>query len=200
MAIKMSFNQITTNTQLGRGGIHASLPPSTSTITYANIITNSNFVNTTSWAFVNATLSAASNTLSVTGNGVGLEITTYQTTSTPCVTTHKIYVQFKIRVTNNACVKIYTMLYGSTGGAYLSSDLVLTPVQNTWYTKSAIITLTNQTGNIRVFLRHTYVDAATANGKVMEVQEALGVNLTTTFGAGSEPNLTWCDVNLPWKL
>ncbi|MDD5395628.1 MAG: LamG domain-containing protein [Thiothrix sp.] len=161
------------------------------------IVTNGNFASgTTGWSAVNGTLSAASNTLSVTGNGGNLEVTTYKSTSTPCVTTHKIYVKVKIRVRNNACVKIYTMLHGNTGGAYLTSDLVLTPTQDAWYTKSAIITLTDQTGNIDVFLRHTYADAATASGKVMEVQEFMAFDLTAIFGSGNEPTAAEVDAIL----
>ena len=40
-----------------------------------------------------------------------------------------------------------------------------------------------------ILIRHRYVDAATANGKVMEVQKVLSINLTATFGAGNEPSL-----------
>jgi hypothetical protein len=162
----------------------------------ANIISNGNFADTTGWsAATTATIAANSNTLSVTGTGTNATISAYQNTSYALNVNNKYYFRFKVRVTNSSCASIRVSYDGTTAGSE-STDLTLnSPVENEWYTRSVVDKVpANATGNVRFYLQHVYADAGTANGKVMEVQEVLAIDMGAD---ASNPlfNLTAADMD-----
>ncbi len=196
MAIRHTFNQINIHTNLGNGGIHF-IKEESIIVTYSNLFTNSNFVNTTGWTGATATLSAASNILSVTGSGTGPLPRVYQT-PVAYVNGKKIYVKVRCTVTNASCIEIYINA-SATGMVTLKHSIKLTPVNGTEYSTAGIITLgAGGSGNVSLIIVNSYVDAATANGKVMQLQEALAVDLTAAGYA--DKDVAWCEANLPWKL
>ncbi len=142
-----------------------------------NGVTNGNFVNTTGWTGEFATIAASGNTLAITGSGTGTTPRVMQATSTPYASGKKIYTRAKGRVTNAVATSIMIHVDGSLGGTLVALGTVNTPVQNQWYQMSGIITQTDQTGNVRVRVRSAYADAATANGKVMEVRDVIAIDL-----------------------
>jgi len=163
-----------------------------------NLIANGNFANgTTGWdGGANATISASNNVLSVTGNGTTAYIVGKQTTSIAVAPGNKMYVKGLARVTNSGCPNMYLEIDGSTGGDERSIARS-NPVQNQWYPLSNVLTqAADFTGNLVLKPWHTYADAATANGKVMEIKEVITIDLTALFGAGKEPNKAWCDTNI----
>ncbi len=164
-----------------------------------NLISNGDFRHgTTGWGVNNGgTLATSDNILSHTANNSAAYPDIIQNTSTPAVTGHKIYIVAKLLVTNAVTVSMYIALGGSTGGATLNLTTIGSPTIDTWYAPSGILTLTNQTGNIRFYAIHHYADAATANGKVLEIRQVMAINLTTLFGAGNEPTAAWCNLNIP---
>jgi hypothetical protein len=146
--------------------------------TYKNIIVNGNFAGgTTGWTGQNSTNTASNGVLSNTGNGANAYPQTYQSTNTAIVTGKKIFVRAKARVraTSNS---LTLQIAGSGGGSVLSSPALNNPTVDAWYSISYIFTLTDQIGNVRLNIVHTYPDATTANGKVMEVQEVMAIDLT----------------------
>lgn len=167
--------------------------------TLTNFVTNGNFVDTTGWSAYYATLTAASNILSVTGNGANADPRVYQGTSVPAISGKKIYYRTKAKVTNANCTSILIYLTDGANTVTGASVAVNNPIQNTVYTLSGVISVgAGLTGNIRVWVRNYYADAATANGKVMEVQEVIAIDLTAIFGAGLEPTAAqmtrWLDI------
>ncbi|NJD04666.1 MAG: hypothetical protein FIA99_19175, partial [Ruminiclostridium sp.] len=160
--------------------------------TETNIVANGNFANgTTGWTPAYGVLSTANNILSVTANGTNYYVRSDETTSSPIIAGHKYYAQAKMRITNSSCLRIGISIDGSTGGidAYTYQE---SPAPNQWYLISTIYTTTDHTGNVLIRLRETYPDAATANGKVMEVKEVMAIDLTSRFGAGNEPDAATC--------
>jgi len=164
--------------------------------TETNEITNGNLaVGTTGWDGVNATISASNNILSVIGNGGSDSPYVAQYSSIPCYSllNHIIYVRAKSKVTNTACTVLQIHAGGTTGGGGAFKEQ-FTPTQNQIYNLSGVFTVSPSfTGNLLFLFVHRYADAATANGKVMEVQEVMAIDLTARFGAGNEPSLADCD-------
>lgn len=143
---------------------------------FVNSVVNGNFVNTTGWTNLDSTHSASGNTLSNTGTGVTSFPRTYKTTPIVLSSGKKIYIRANIRVTNSVCSSfgVYT---NGTSGAISVIGQKTSPVQNQWYLSSGILTVTTEVGPLDLRLRHDYADAATANGKVMEVRDVIAIDL-----------------------
>lgn len=167
----------------------------------ANQVVNGDFANgTTGWNILTgATLSAANNILSVTGNGTASATRAHTVTNLDCVTNKVIYIRAKLKVTNTNCQNLYTRIGGSTSGDTNVVATQVSPVNGTSYLLAGRYILTSaSTGKIQVYAWASYADAATANGKVMEVQQVIAVDLTAMFGAGNEPTQAWCDANFSY--
>jgi hypothetical protein len=139
----------------------------------------------------NSTLSSNSNFLFNTGNG---------TSTSPYVTGPEIgelsindkwFFYVKARVTGNGCSVLRTRMFNNNN----TDHGILNPVQNQWYDLHGVRIFTSVTDK-KIYFTHVYPDAATANGKVMEVEGWNGetakagiyaINLTQEFGAGNEP-------------
>lgn len=172
-----------------------------------NSVANGNFANgTTGWNAANSSITASNNTLSNTGNG-GSANPYFKTSNTIIASVHgkKIYSKARVRVTNANCLSIsFALRYGTTNfpTAAYGNPQINNPVQNQWYNISSIVALnssdTGFSSDCIVLTQHSYADSATANGKVMEVQQAMAVDLTAIFGSGNEPDIDWCDANISY--
>lgn len=152
-----------------------------------NIIKNGDFSDsTTGWIPTQSTLSAVNNTLSVTSNGVSSSSYVLSSILSPNILDNYIYFSAKVRVTNALC-NYFRIYFGGTSSGTLIANAQLTPNDGVWYTLSGIIKITDiLVGDIKMVLEHRYTDSTTANGKVMEVQYVMAINLTTTFGHNNE--------------
>lgn len=120
-------------------------------------ITNGNFASgTTGWSADGATLSVTSRIMSVTANG---------TKSNPAINRINTYgvgssnvTKFRFRVTNSLCTSVRIF----TGSEVV---VVTAPLENIWYDVCVINTHSSAT----LAIYHRYADAATANGKVMQI-------------------------------
>ena len=169
-----------------------------------NIVSNGKFDNTTGWEATGSTISALSNTLVVTGDGSDVNARGSQNTGINFIASRKYYFLAKVRVTNANAVGVAVAL--RSGGILGATPGVVTlnnPTANQWYTFSGIANNIAEVGAIYFQVRHFYADIATANGKVMEIKEALAAEITTILSpdvlALSDANLkTWCDNNFPY--
>jgi len=161
-----------------------------------NIITNGDFSSgTTGWSVAKGTYSVSNNTLYNTGNGDATWPISYQNTGVAVILGHIYYVRAKMRVSNSFCNLITLEKYNTTTGYGSGSGITSqsSPVQNQWYVLSGLKTDTVGAGSVGINLVHSYTDAATANGKVMEVQYVLAFDLTAIFGIGYEPTKAQID-------
>ena len=141
--------------------------------TYTNLVRNGNFAQgTTGWVNAGSTLSVNNNILSVIGTG---------SVSNPRVFHRKVlgnktlspYIKLKVRVTNSVCSSI--QIYWNKASPSLITT-INNPVENQWYEISVKQTnVVSTEGNL--YISHVYADAETANGKVMEVQEVLVIDM-----------------------
>jgi hypothetical protein len=163
---------------------------------YQNIIENGNFSDgTTGWSAIFSTHSASNNELTNTAQGTAASygFSRYDT-STAC-TNKKVYIHCKATALNASCSEISITVAGTTSG--ISKKSQTTPTQDTEYTLSKVVDISSFGGNIRVDLGHVYTDKPTAVDKQAKFAEIIVVDLTAIFGAGSEPELAWCDANIP---
>ena len=149
-------------------------------ITLTNLVANGNFVDATGWTAANGSVTVVSNTGIHTANGTGRYPYLVKNNSNAIIG-HKYGFALKIRVTNTYAQNIFVTFGGAT------YSLANPPLKDQWYSKCGIVTASSTAGFSSY---HQYADSTTANGKVMEVQYVSCVDLTATFGAGSEPSQT----------
>lgn len=143
-----------------------------------NRILNSNFESGISnWTGNNATLSASNNILYIEGNGGNLTVQGFQTTEVPHDLGRKIFARAKCKVTNSSCTRIALVIANDVYENGIEVASVNSPVSGTEYDLYGIKTVTLAAEKTSIFLRHTYINAATANGKAMEVQEVFALDL-----------------------
>ncbi|HUM44861.1 MAG TPA: hypothetical protein PKI14_18095, partial [Fervidobacterium sp.] len=149
-------------------------------LTATNIINNGNFANGTSgWQGTNATISVSNNIMQVVPDGSAYVGWLVQNTSYSIFPSRKYFIKAKLRVTNNDCDRMRVWIR-STGGSGDSSYTITAPVANQWYSLAIILdSQATHAGNFRLLFAHEYADAATANGKIMEVQEVMVIDLIT---------------------
>ena len=116
-----------------------------------------------------ATVPISSGIVSVTGDGTNTRAYIRRTDKLAIIGNTYVY-KAKFRVTNSDCLDI--ILSRSASGSFIT-----TPTINVWYEKSVVVTAT-QTEFLR--LGHEYVDNATQNGKVMEVEYIMITDITNT--------------------
>ena len=159
------------------------LYPTFSSASGVTLVSNGDFSNgTTGFSGVDATLSDSNNTLSVTGNGVSNIPRVYQNTNTSCAVGRRYFVRATVRVTNSSSSNIKLEFDGVTAGTIVIASQQNTPTVNQWYTLNGVVAVGSDfTGNIQVKITHTYADAATANGKVLEIQEVVCIDVTNLW-------------------
>lgn len=157
-----------------------------SIIPLTNLLSNGDFSNGTSgWAAGYGSISATSNTLSMTSNGGATYSQVSQACSNCAVNGNKVYGSVKQRVTSSMATALGVLI--SDPGGNKNIPTFYNPTSNFWYSNNGIVNFTSS-GQLTFKPYYSYVDAATANGKVMEIQYAMAIDLTYTFGAGNEPS------------
>jgi len=162
---------------------------------YYNLLLNPTFTNTDNWEPINGTESVSNNNYILTGDGTSTAVRVYQTLSNVgALIGKKYYVSTLARATNSLCASIALTLRSDVSGTNIVTVKTrLTPILNNWYTLSGLATLpTWSTTNILPYIYHTYTNAATANGKSIELKEIMVIDLTALFGAGNEPSVVDC--------
>lgn len=138
------------------------------------------------WFSIGGLPSVLNNTMQLTGNGTSVHVSIREDrVNTILQNGRKEYARVRMRVRDNQAQYIRMRLY-----AGLSDTTINAPIQDQWYSVSAIMTgnqITEATPYIRFQPNSNYADPATANGKVFEIEKPLIIDLTTIFGAGNEP-------------
>lgn len=131
------------------------------------------------WSVWGSTLAVSNKILSVIGDGTFVGVSVFQNNTMKVSAEDILYFYFKGRITNTDFTQ---------ASMYIDDGVVQTQINktqsefipNVWNEFDSIVTIPN-TGDIKFELKHQYVDTATANGKVMEVDGNAGVfafNLT----------------------
>lgn len=159
--------------------------------TAQNIINNGNFKDATNWSSYASTTSFSNNIAINTANG-GSDVSQLYTKDTLVIKNHVYYVNVRARVTNSDCTNMQVIFLPKN----IPIKTLNSPAKDVWYILSGLGTATESssgTSNGHFYVMHNYVDAATANGKVMEISNYFAIDLTATFGAGNEPTKEQCD-------
>jgi hypothetical protein len=150
----------------------SALYPTFASASNVDLYLNGNFPNTTGLTAFQSTLSASNNILTITGNGTGNSGYVIKNIGTT-VAYRRYYMRATVKVTNSACTAIQ-MQVGSTGATLIYK---ISPVQDQTYVLEGI-SICGSTNSGFIYLQHVYADSATANGKVMEVQEFVVIDVT----------------------
>jgi hypothetical protein len=138
-----------------------------------NIVSNGNFASTTGWSGIGCVLTASSNTLIGTGNGSQTYLNASYISSKNR-TKQTVYASMRIRVTDAtdcADLRIYV-----AGANYIIKS---TPTSNTWYPFTILHSdLIGDGTPLIINARANYDTTGHVNGKVMEVQEVVCIDVT----------------------
>lgn len=130
-------------------------------------------LNTTNYSGVGATMSETSTELIATGNGSSLGVATKETDETKVSIGDKYFVKCMARVTDAVSTQI--RLFHVASGDLDTVDTILTPSQNVWYPLYGIAEKNVDDLTTWIQVQADYVDAGTANGKVLEIDKTLGI-------------------------
>lgn len=135
-------------------------------------VVNGDFANgTTGWVASNSTLSASNKVLSVTGNGGSGTVRTQKDLIIKPKSGDKAFRKVRARVTNASANFLTVLFRDGIAGATIATATITSPLQNQWYDFSTLATFASAiTNSLYILIQSEYVDAATANGKVMEVE------------------------------
>lgn len=145
-----------------------------------NLVSNGNFANgTTGWmatsATTNATQSVTNQVNTVTGSGTNATFWTLQALNAK--PNQKLFIRAMVRVTDASCSKVLVQIYD--GSTSVEAKRQTTPVANQWYPLYGVLTATaNATTSGNVSVMAFYADAATANGKQMQIDGSNGNGVT----------------------
>ncbi|AUD65384.1 hypothetical protein BK011_06660 [Tenericutes bacterium MZ-XQ] len=149
-------------------------------LTYADIfeefqlLTNPDFNDgTNGWTTFASTLSELNNNLLITGDGANATVRTYND-SFEALSGEKIYYNAKAKITTAQAPSSYYIQF--TSGPFTAEyRFNFSYLQNVYNTISGVFTASYNLTTMA--LHHQYVDSATANGKVMEVDYAYALNI-----------------------
>lgn len=143
---------------------------------------------TADWHTQHSVITSDNNKLYVTGTGANAAARIFQTSSIPYIAKKKVFYSVKVKVTNAVCSLVTFQIRDSSIAKAIVVETIKLPDENVQYHMSGVVTVPESlTGNITFFLTHEYSDGITAKDKVMEVQEALFIDITAPFGIGNEP-------------
>lgn len=151
-----------------------------------NIVTNGDFETRVNWTSDYSENEAINNTLINTSDGSEIYASANYGFS-DLIPGHKYYFKGKARVTNSDAKYLRIRATYTDENFYEVSN----PVENEFYELSGIFTA--NANNSQLQFIHGYSDSTIANGKVMELQYVLGLDLTKIFGAGFEPSVEVMD-------
>lgn len=150
--------------------------------TVTNLVENGNFKDgTAGWIARGGIGVVASNVYSSTGDGSYLA--PYDIADLKIPTTligKKIFYKALVRVTNSDATKLRLVISDEqTIGLTNGERAIANPARNVWYPLYQIATIQpGRTGNVHMYAQHFYGDAATANGKTMEIQDICAIDLS----------------------
>ena len=156
--------------------------------TLTNLVTNGNFTDDSSWTPSAGTESIASNTYSLIGDGSSA-VPYFSQIIPITIIGHLYYIKIKNKVNNSLCT------YTRMNFAGYQFNLMSAPTIDTWYSYITVRTASNANANLIIY--QYYADAATANGKILQVQEVEIIDLTAHYGAGNEPTAGEMDLIAP---
>jgi hypothetical protein len=137
-----------------------------------NILSNPNFNNgTTSWSGTpSSTLTASGGILRTTGTGANEFVQAFPDPQPTGALGNRVYIQTRYRVLNSLATSLYIRFDG------VNNINITNPVINFWYNDSVLRTVSVALNSI--FIRHQYVNSATANAKQAEIDYVYAYNLT----------------------
>lgn len=158
---------------------------------YKNLVTNGNLVDTTGWQVLagQGSIGTISNVLTAT-----------YATSYPYVGTNvnwnipsgkKIYLAATLLGSKTTFLTF--RLFGTFGSDF--SGEVFAPSITTSFAKYSAIITTDKVTNGIVFGGNNF-----SIGEYFQAKEVIAVALPDIFGKGNEPNLAWCDANIPRNI
>ena len=163
-------------------------------VALANYVKYGNFSVTTEWTPIASTISVSGNVMSVTGTGANAATRALQTSAGKVgVQGHVFYIAITGRVTNNSAAKLRLFVRDGTSGTIPKMISQEPPTENQWYLLSDTFTLGALSTGISYQFDAEYATAGVASGKVCQFKNAVMIDLTPAYGAGSEPTKSEMD-------
>lgn len=147
-------------------------------LSLVNSVVNGDFSGgATGWTAQASTHSVSNNVLTNIGDG-SLAVPYENTSLIPYVSNTKMYISAIARTTNTSATNLILLAQVFKNGSWIGNNNIkaqATPISGQWYFLSGILQDSRDVNQLSILLQHTYTDASTANGKVMEVDGNAGV-------------------------
>ena len=131
------------------------------------------------WAFIRCSRTVTNGVLTVTGDGTSESFAVKCSTRITFNANQRFAFHYKVRVLDDSCLSIRSSFFGGRGLTVIDK-----PQKDEWYDftldKSFAASDTQWALNFEAY----YADAATANGKKLEVKEVMLFDLSHDFGLG----------------
>jgi lysophospholipase L1-like esterase len=159
-------------------------------VVYHNLVPNTAFADTTGWGSTGATRSVENGELILTGTGQYVN-STASLANLDALTLGEIYfVSFVVRAIDAGCNLFEILVFGGSG-TQQSVTIKASPTAGSSYRVIYAFRVTNQTGNLGVFVRQNWTTAADNNGKRWALSKPNVINITDTYGAGRERTVAY---------
>ena len=152
-----------------------------------NLITNGNFAKNANWSVNYGLMTISSNTLTATGNGANKDVTAVHTGTMVIKGGEHYYFHAKMMCPDNTLCKQIRVRTCGDYGSFIIND----PISNKWYDIYGLCTIPSNVAESTVYTmlaRHSYEDAASANGKSCKVKDCILISLNEDFGLGVNPH------------
>lgn len=149
-------------------------------VDYENLVVNGDFSNgTTGWAVESTILSVVDGNLLITGNGSTATSGAFYRFNGYQPSNKRLTRKIRIRV-KDASLSLQVFLRDGVGGTQYANIFIANPIVNQWYEieVAGIATMGVLSNDLYLFTRASYTDAATQNGKMIEVDYVQLINLT----------------------
>jgi peptidoglycan/xylan/chitin deacetylase (PgdA/CDA1 family)/F0F1-type ATP synthase membrane subunit b/b' len=146
-----------------------------------NLIKNGNFESNTGWITrPGATRNAENNKMILTADGtMNIARTLYRVSGVAGGS--YIYVRGIFKATNDDVERMGFVVYYTNGETPEQILVVEDPIKDSLYTVSGVIKLPDSSGDLDIQLRANYSSSDVANGKSIEIEKVMVVNLTGIY-------------------
>lgn len=133
------------------------------------------------WGAIGGAESAPGGTYTVTGDGSAASIRTRQSFMTSTGGDEAVIGSTMARTTSAGCLSIELMVVDFDGTEH-TLDTQADPVQNTWYGLNGATINVIAAGVAYLYIRASWINAATANGKTLQARYAVADCVTWSYG------------------
>lgn len=160
-------------------------------VEYTNLVPDPLFSDTSPWIILNGTKSASGGIMTITGNGASTLLRTVRDLGVKPPNASRLAQRIRFRLNQSGATSCNALLRDGASGTILGTTSVSNPVAGQWYSVelAQIVNCGALVENVHLFISAAFPDAATQNGKTMDIEKPQVINISTPQIAALESQL-----------